>query len=335
MIRGLYKAGLVGSSISGNDTREVFSADSGKDSFQRLEVKGKFLYHGSKKFFLKGVTYGTFRPDSQGHEFPARAVVEQDFLQMSANGLNAVRTYTPPPAWLLDAALRHQLRVMVGLPVERSASFLDYRRCVRSIREMVRTSVQACVDHPAVLGYAIGNEIPASVVRWHGRHKVERFLARVCEAAKSVDPHGLVTYVNYPSTEYLQLPFLDFVCFNVYLESQKRLDAYLARLHNLAAGDRPLVMGEIGLDSLRNGAEAQARSLEWQVRTTFAGGCAGAFVYSWTDEWFRGGAEVDDWKFGITDRERKPKPALAAVRDAFADAPFAPVGPWPRISVVV
>jgi hypothetical protein len=35
--------------------------------------------------------------------------------------------------------------------------------------------------------------------------------------------------VNYPSTEYLELPFIDFVAFNVYLESQQNLAAYLAR----------------------------------------------------------------------------------------------------------
>ena len=54
--------------------------------------------------------------------------------------------------------------------------------------------------------------------------------------------------MNFPTTEYLDLPFLDFVSFNVYLETRDRLDAYLARLQNLA-GDRPLVMAEIGLDS--------------------------------------------------------------------------------------
>jgi len=47
-----------------------------------------------------------------------------------------------------------------------------------------------------------------------------------------------VTYVNYPTTEYLRLPFLDFVCFNVYLESQDRFEAYLARLQNIAGTDR-------------------------------------------------------------------------------------------------
>jgi glycosyltransferase involved in cell wall biosynthesis len=75
--------------------------------------------------------------------------------------------------------------------------------------------------------------------------------------------------------------------------------------------------------------------LGWQIRTAFDGGCAGAFVYSWTDEWFRGGAEAEDWAFGLTTRDRLPKPALAAVRDAFDDTPFSRNVTWPSISVVV
>ena len=54
--------------------------------------------------------------------------------------------------------------------------------------------------------------------------------------------------------------------------TQERLEAYLAQLHTIAS-DRPLVMGELGLDSLRHGEQAQARVLEWQVRTAFAAGC--------------------------------------------------------------
>src|SRR5581483_5652928 len=104
---------------------------------------------------------------------------------------------------------------------------------------------------------------------------------RLYEAAKDEDPAALVTYVNYPSTEYLQLPFLDLVAFNVYLESPRRFAAYLARLQTIA-GDRPLVLAELGLDSRRHGLGAQASALDWQIRTAFAGGCAGAFVFAWT-----------------------------------------------------
>lgn len=300
----------------------------------RPSVRGKFLFIGEEKFFIRGVTYGTFRPREDGSEFPSPEVVERDFALMRSHGVNAVRTYTVPPRWLLDAAQRHGLRLLVGLPVERHIGYLNDKKGTPDIEGAVRAGVGACAGHPAVLCYAIGNEISAPIARWHGRGRVERYLARLYRAAKAEDPEGLVTYGNYPSTEYLQLPFLDFVCFNVFLESPARLEAYLARLHSLA-GERPLVISEMGLDSLRHGEEAQAHALQWQIRTTFASGCAGTFLYAWTDEWYRAGAEVYDWRFGLTRRDRQPKPALATVRYTFAETPFPPNPPWPRISVVV
>src|SRR5207245_10663054 len=57
--------------------------------------------------------------------------------------------------------------------------------------------------------------------------------------------------------------------------------------------------------------------------------------YSWTDEWYRSGEDVDDWAFGLTRGDRRPKKALAAVRKAFAEVPFSRDLPSPRISVVV
>ena len=140
--------------------------------------------------------------------------------------------------------------------------------------------------------------------------------------------------MNYPTTEYLDLPFLDFFCFNVYLETPDKLEAYLAQLQNLA-GDKPLVMAEIGLDSRRNSDAKQAETLDWQIRTIFAAGCAGMFVFAWTDEWYRGGYDIDDWDFGLTSRDRQPKPALLAVARAFAEIPFPSGIQWPSMSVVV
>jgi GT2 family glycosyltransferase len=300
----------------------------------RPTVRGKFLFLGGRKLHVKGTTYGTFRPNEAGDDYPDPEVVERDFTQMAANGFSAVRTYTVPPRWLLDAAGSHGLHVMVGLPWEHHVAFLDERELPDSIVERVRAGVRQCTGHPAVLCYAVGNEIPASIVRWHGRRRIERYIRRLYEAAKEEDPNGLVTYVNYPSTEYLELPFLDLACFNVYLEAERALDAYLARLHNVV-GDRPLLMAEIGLDSRRHGEDEQARVLRWQIRTAAASGCTGAFVFGWTDEWYRGGHDIEDWDFGLTDRQRRPKPALAAVREAFSEGPFSRERRWPRVSVVV
>ena len=299
----------------------------------RPRVAGKFLTVGDEKLYVRGVTYGTFAPGADGSDYDP-AQTERDFAQMAAQGINAVRVYTVPPRWLLDAAQRHGLRVMVGLPWEQHVAFLDGRARRRDIERRVRATVRGCAGHPAILCYAIGNEIPAPIVRWSGAAKIERFLARLYQVVKHEDPGALVTYVNFPSTEYLDLPFVDLVCFNVYLEQRDKLAAYLARLQ-VVAGDRPLLLAEIGLDSQRNGEQSQADQLDWQVRTTFAAGCAGAFVFAWTDEWHRGGIDIADWDFGLTRRDRSPKPALAAVRAAYAGVPFPADRAWPRISVVV
>jgi GT2 family glycosyltransferase len=290
---------------------------------------------GDERFYVRGVTYGTFRPRDDESEFPEPEIAERDFELMARCGVNAVRVYSVPPIWLLDAAQRCGLRVLVGLPVERYIGYLaDPRKRGPDVMGLVRSAAERFAGHPAVLAYSIGNEIPAAVARWHGAKRIERYLERLYHAAKDADPEGLVTYASYPSTEYLSLPFLDLACFNVFLESPERLESYLGRLQTLA-GDRPLVMGELGLDAYRNGDLAQSRSVDWQVRTAFGAGSAGVFVYSWTDEWYRGGEDVRDWRFGLTTRDRRPKPALHAVRRVFAESPFPPNGTWPKASVVI
>jgi O-antigen biosynthesis protein len=300
----------------------------------RPVIRGKFLSAEGGKLYVRGATYGTFALDDRGGEVFTAEKVERDFALMNANGINALRTYTVPPRWVLDAAYRHRLRVMVGLPWEEHVAFLDDRERIASIEARVRHAIRQVGDHPAILAYTVGNEIPSGVVRWYGRRRIERFIERLYRAVKSEDPTALVTYVNYPTTEYLELPFLDVVCFNLYLEREAELRAYLARLQNIA-GDRPLLMGEVGLDSRRNGEEHQAQSLVWQLRAIYEAGCAGAFVYAWTDEWHRGGYPILDWDFGLIRRDRSPKPALAGVRDVFAGVPFPSTVAWPRISAVV
>lgn len=304
------------------------------DPSQRVRAKGKFLYAGDQKIYIKGVTYGTFAPGSDGVQFPSREVVERDFSLMALQGINCVRTYTTPPLYLLELAQQFGLKVMAGLAWEQHITFLDNKKTQDDIIRRIREAVQSCRQHPAILCYTIGNEIPAQIVRWYGPKKIERFLERIYKAVKALEPDTLITYVNYPTTEYLDLSFLDFDCFNVYLETPEKLGKYLARLHNLS-GDRPLVLAEIGLDSMRNGVEKQAEVLNWQIRTIFEKGCAGMFVFAWTDEWWRGGFEIEDWDFGLVDRNRQPKPALAAVASALREIPYSRQEDMPFISVVV
>src|SRR5947208_8925798 len=63
----------------------------------RPRVSGKSLFIGDRKFYIKVVTYRTFRPDAQGSQFPDRKTVQCDFHLMAASGINAVRPYPVSP----------------------------------------------------------------------------------------------------------------------------------------------------------------------------------------------------------------------------------------------
>jgi hypothetical protein len=62
-------------------------------SWPRLTVRGKFLFVGEQKLYVRGTTYGTFRPDASGTLFPSKETVARDFEAMAANGLEAAHAH--------------------------------------------------------------------------------------------------------------------------------------------------------------------------------------------------------------------------------------------------
>ena len=117
----------------------------------RAKVDGKFLRVDGGRFWVKGVTYGTFAPDAHGHQFPVREVVARDFAAMAAHGINTVRTYTSPQRWLLDEAAQAGLRVMVGLPWTQHIAFktkdMDTMNKARRNLEAAGVEVLGPTDH--------------------------------------------------------------------------------------------------------------------------------------------------------------------------------------------
>ena len=290
--------------------------------------------HGAS--WSKALRHGTFAPADDGVQFPARDTVRADFAAMAAAGFNTVRVYTPPPLWLLDDAHHAGLRVLVGLPWTQHVAFLDDADLTAGIFRDIETQVRKLAGHPAILMFALGNEIPPSVVRWHGRVRIEAFLSELCERARTAAPDALFTYVNYPPTSYLDLSSFDVCSFNVYLHREEDLRRYLAQLQSIA-GHKPMLLAEAGADSIREGEDGQGAITAMHVRAAYEEGACGAIAFAWTDEWWRGGFDVTDWTFGLVDRDRRPKPALAAVSRAFAGAPFSADSQqaWPTVSVVV
>ena len=306
---------------------------------ERVRCDGKFFAAGDRRFQFRGVTYGTFMSRaSDGALFPGIERVEDDFDGIRENGFTVVRTYTPPPRDVREAARERGLRLFAGVfyPDWRyvlGASKAERRRVAREARLTVRTAARDLAGDPVIAALSIGNEIPADVIRWVGADEISGLLGDLVDIVHEADPEIPVSYANFPTAEYLPLPDLDFLTFNVFLERRSDFRAYLTRLHHLA-GDRPLVLGEIGLDAGPS-EERQAEVLEWQLSTALERGVAGTCVFSWTDEWAVADRPVEGWSFGVTDADRAPRPALDVARRwnsrSLPDLPHE----WPSMSVVI
>jgi glycosyltransferase involved in cell wall biosynthesis len=315
---------------------QTTSANAGarEKSSSRITVDGKFFRSGARKFHIKGITYGPFAPNPEGTSFCSPEQTRRDFEQLRDLQANLLRVYYVPPPWFLDLAAEHDLKILIDVPWPKHLCFLESYDVQLEARQSVRQAVTACKGHPAVFAYSVVNEIPAEIVRWSGVAQITRFIEELIQDAKVIDPECLCTFASFPPTEFLQPRNIDFFCFNVYLHQTHTFEAYLARLQMLADA-KPLLLGEFGIDSIREGEESKSELLKSQIEIACRAGLAGTIIYSFTDDWFSGGRQVDDWAFGLTNRQRQPKASFRVVQQLYACAPYFTLSRVPKVSVIV
>src|SRR5262249_23429752 len=154
------------------------------------------------------VTYGTFSPNAQGEPYPEFEKLKDDFAQMREAGINTVRLYTPPSDRIADAAADMGLFLIPDICW--GPRFCEFHKTddLNAIYDWTRSHTRRLANHPAMLMFSIGNEIPPLIVRWYGRRETENFLHRLSDIVKEESPGALVTYAWHPPTEHLHLPFL-------------------------------------------------------------------------------------------------------------------------------
>jgi O-antigen biosynthesis protein len=319
--------------------QQVTAAPTMSSIASRVRADGKHLEADGRPFRVRGVTYGSFQRRNDGALFPESLQIKQDLCDIVHAGFNTVRTYDLPPPEVIDIAAELGLKVIVGLHYDdwrqtTEGSSRHGRQVLDAGRRAVAEAMQGCAGRPEVLAISVGNEVPADLVRLHGAGQIEHVLATLISEVHQADPEMLATYSNFPTTEYLRIEGQDLACFNVFLEDPERLRRYLRRLQ-IITPSLPLVITELGLASQQHGEVDQARSLVAQLNAVDEEGCAGAAIFSWTDEWAVGGEPVSGWGFGLTDERRQPKPALGVAAE-WARRPLDQVRlSWPTVTVVV
>ena len=220
---------------------------------------------------------------------------------------------------------------MVGLPWSQHVAFLDDRRAEarRIRRELSRARCARSATIRRSLMFALGNEIPPGVVRWHGR------AARRAIPAQSL--RGREGGVAGQPVHLRQLS-ADRVPRSVVLRRLRvqRLSAPRGRAARVPgrlqhiAGQKPLLLAEAGADSIREGEDgpgrdhrdAHPRRLR-RRRVRRDGLRLDRRMVARRPSTSRTGSSASS--IASASRSRRPR----AVADAFADAPFPRRAPAP------
>ena len=265
-------------------------------------------------------------------------MLERDLRLMAELGANTLRTFTVPPRWLLDRAAEHGLRVLVTIPWAEHVCFLDRKDLVAEIRGTMRAAAANLGEHPALLGLLDRQRDPA-------RHRaLVRARAGARASSRSLRDEIKQRRAGHAG-QLRQLPvdrvprpaeFLDFVSFNVYLHREADFRRYLCRLQNLAE-DKPLVLTEFGIDSIREGEEHQAELLVVAgARRLRVGRRRDASSSPGPTTGSPAAHQIDDWAFGLVDararaRSRRSTPCRRRTPRRCRRA----LARTPRVSVVI
>lgn len=160
------------------------------------------LFRNGKKYFIKG------------------AGGERYFRELKANGGNSIRTWsTENLQQVLDSAEYYGLSVLVGLDVwpERLGMNYNDQQLIAEQKERIRKDILRYKDHPAVLIWAIGNELDLE----YENDNVWRAVNDIAAMIHEIDPDHPTATVIMPNGKRTRLirqlaPEIDILCFNVF-----------------------------------------------------------------------------------------------------------------------
>ena len=167
--------------------------------------------------------------------------------RLAAAGAKVVRVYRQSDAWVLDEAQRLDLKVVMGLWLEHPRHGFRYEdaQAVRKQEQAVLDFVTRHRKHPALLAWAVGNEIETGVA---DPLPLWREVDRLAAAIKRLDPaHPRLMVVADTSMDALRTlagccPNVDVLGINVYAGAVFDLPQ---RLRD-AGIKKPVVVTELG-----------------------------------------------------------------------------------------
>ncbi len=321
---------------------------------------GEFeLIVDDEPFYIRGVAYNAGGSWRNGNLPPTRRQLETDFRRIRDLGANTIRRYGS--GWydrnVLNVAAEHDLKVLYGFWFDQDLDYTTETERLQRYEQQVVATVRAYRDHPAVLGWSLGNEVWGLLTHRYGqphltrvRHAYVRFIEHLARRIHELDPDHPVFAVHEHSHQLagairdfrLGAPSLDVIGINSYYERHIRRLAGTMMEHD---GSRPYLVSEFGpegywhrdytardeLGFLREPSSQEKAELyvrRWnEYVDAHRGANVGGVAFCWRDRY-----EATTTWFGMSDTEGRLKPSYYALRRAWTGR-SAP--PSPSITSIV
>ena len=248
----------------------------------------------------------TFVKDGVPFVVKGAGIGNVDYATVVRRGGNSVRTWgIEEAAATLEKAEKHGLTVLMGLPVapERFGFDYDDPEFIEEQRQNIRDAVQKYKDHPALLGWILGNEMDMQATSLKSYDEVNE-LAKIVEEIDG--NHPTTTTIATFEQEIIEeirerTPDLDFISLQAYgaLALMPKAIKYLRKGPFMVTEWGPLGHWEVG--KTRWGAPVEQTSTEKarlyvtsyaNLIEPFLGPCLGSYAFLWgqkqerTHTWF-------------------------------------------------
>jgi hypothetical protein len=253
----------------------------------KVEIKGRdgnySLYVNGKPFFVEGA-----------------GVDDGDIAALASRGANALRTWNDSEVYLpedhvLNKAKENGLMVLMGLPMGKERHGFDYsdEKAVREQFEMIRQKVLEMKDHPALLGWGIGNELNLKSTNMKVWDAVEEIAAFIHKVDGNHPVTTMLAGIGKEEVDYISknCPNLDFLSIQIY-GAIENLPDFIRE----AGYSGPYLITEWGATGhwevphtswnapIENTSTEKARNFKYRYETVILAdstNCLGSFVFLW------------------------------------------------------
>ena len=261
-----------------------------KFGIREIEIHGTSIYLNKKRLFMKGVSlHEELMPFGRTIPYEERV---NDIRSMKSLGFNALRTahYSHDEA-LIEIADEEGMLILEEIPVYWACNFKS-NKTFKAAAKMMRSLIKRDINHPSVIWWSVGNEIPIE------RPEVSKFMKRLMEWTRMHDDTRIVTYVSMKIFTDLTRRYADVATINFYFGwyvGSPRMISFLLDVMRTPAFNKPWIYTEFGAGAKygfhanwekqeKFSEERQLYVLDYSIRTFNAKDyLAGWFIWIYRD----------------------------------------------------